>query len=116
VAGAEVALAVTGLEGGVEGSVVYNIVIQTIDPDRRDEYIERYTEMWRKAAFPGCRSTKVFRSLRDPSRVIIIFEWESEEAHRAANATPEHDELMRETVRKYQTARSDSGPYEAEEI
>jgi len=96
--------------------VVTHVVVQTIDPERRDEYIERYKEEWREAALPGCRSAKILRAIENPSRVILIFEWDSIEAHRKANDTPAHDKLMRETIEKYRSAPSDYAHYEAEEI
>lgn len=96
--------------------MVTHVVIQTIEPERRDEYIQRYKEEWRLAALPGCRSAKILRAIENPSRVILIFEWDSIEAHRKANATPAHDRLMDETIRKYQSALSDYAHYEAENI
>ena len=96
--------------------MVTHVVVQTIDPERRDEYIERYKEEWRLAALPNCRSAKILKAIENPSRVILIFEWDSIDLHRAANRTPAHDRLMAETVFKYQTAPSDYAHFEVEEI
>jgi heme-degrading monooxygenase HmoA len=96
--------------------LVTHVVIQTIDPEKRDEYIERYKEEWRLAALPGCRSAKILKAIENDSRVILIFEWDSIEVHRSSNALPAHERLMNETVRKYQTALSDYAHYESEEI
>jgi heme-degrading monooxygenase HmoA len=96
--------------------LVTHVVVQTVDPERRDEYIQRYKEEWRLAALPGCRSAKILRAIENPSRVILIFEWDSIEAHRKANATPEHDRLMRETIDTYRSAASDYAHYEAVDI
>ena len=96
--------------------MVTHVVIQTIDPERRDEYIRRYKEEWELAALPGCRSAKLLRAIENPSRVILIFEWDSIEAHRKANATPAHDRLMAETIDKYRATPSDYAHYEAEDI
>jgi heme-degrading monooxygenase HmoA len=96
--------------------LVTHVVIQTVDPERRDEYIERYKVAWRKAALPGCRSAKILRAIENPSRVILLFEWDSIEAHRKANATSAHDELMTGTVDKYRVGPRDYAHYDAEEI
>jgi heme-degrading monooxygenase HmoA len=96
--------------------LVTHVVIQTIDPEQRDEYIQRYKEEWALAALPGCRSAKLLKAIENPSRVILIFEWDSVEAHRAANRTPAHDRLMAETIDKYRAAPSDYAHFEAEDI
>ncbi|HEY3115993.1 MAG TPA: antibiotic biosynthesis monooxygenase family protein [Chloroflexota bacterium] len=96
--------------------MVTHVVIQNIDPERRDEYIERYKEEWRLAALPGCHSAKILKAIENPGRVILIFEWDSIEVHRASNRLPAHDRLMNETVYKYQTAPSDYAHFESEEI
>ena len=96
--------------------MITHVVVQTIDPERRDEYIERYKAEWREAALPGCRSAKILKAIEKPDRVILIFEWDSIEVHRASNRLPAHDKLMAETVYKYQTAPSDYAHFEVEEI
>ena len=96
--------------------MVTHVVIQTVDPEKRDEYIQKYKDEWKLAALPGCRSAKLLKAIENPSRVILIFEWDSIEAHRSANRTPAHDRLMDETILKYRSAPSDYAHFEAEEI
>lgn len=96
--------------------MVHHVVIQNIDPDRRDEYIDRYKELWREAALVGCQKATLLRAIENKSRVILLFEWESIEGHRKANRTPGHDRLMEESVYKYQSSPSEYGHYEAEDL
>jgi quinol monooxygenase YgiN len=97
--------------------LVTRVVVQTVDPERREAYVEEFKAAWRRAALPGCRSAKILRAIeRNPGRVILIFEWDSLEAQRQADATPAYQRLMRETIRAYQSAASDSAHYEVEDI
>jgi heme-degrading monooxygenase HmoA len=96
--------------------LVTHVVIQNLPPEKRDEYIQRYTEEWELAKLPGCRSAKLLKAIENPGRVILIFEWDSIEAHRSANRTPAHDRLMAETIDKYRATPSDYAHYEVQEI
>ena len=96
--------------------MVYEVVIQSIDPERRDEYIENYRRTWRELALDGWRGGKLLRCTENPSRVILVFEWDSVEAHRQHRGSAAMDHLMKESVRPYQTALSDFDHYTVEEI
>lgn len=95
--------------------MVYEVVIQSIDPERRDEYIENYRKKWRELALDGWRSGKLLRCSENPGRVILVLEWDSVEAHRQHRG-PVMDQFMKESVRPYQTALSDFDHYTVEDI
>ncbi len=86
--------------------MVYEIVTQTIDPTRREEYLDVYRRAFRDAGFAGFRGGKVCPSLEDPARVVLIIEWDSVEAHKQHVGTPAHNRF-REAIRDYQTAPSE---------
>jgi quinol monooxygenase YgiN len=67
------------------------------------------------ANFAGSHSIKIFASIEDPSRVILIVEWDSVEAHTQHRGTPAHNR-MREANTGYQTAKSDGAHYLLHEI
>jgi hypothetical protein len=90
-------------------------VIQSIDPERRDEYIENYKKTWRALALDGYRSGQILRCTERPDRVILVLEWDSVEAHRQHRG-PIMDTFLKESVRPYQTALSDFDHYIVEEI
>jgi quinol monooxygenase YgiN len=95
--------------------VVYEVVVQSIDPDRRDEYIENYKKAWRALALDGWRGGSLLRCTEKPDRVIIVLEWDSVEAHRQHRG-PVMDRFLQEAVRPYQTALSDFDHYIVEDI
>jgi hypothetical protein len=95
--------------------VVYEVVIQSIDPDRRDEYIANYKKAWRALGLAGYRGGKILRCTEKPDRVILILEWDSVEAHRQHRG-PIMDKFLAENVRPYQTALSDFDHFTVEDI
>jgi hypothetical protein len=95
--------------------VVYEVVVQSIDPERRDEYIERYKKRWREMSLAGWRSGKLLKCTENPGRVIIVLEWDSVEAHRQHRG-PVMDEFLRDFVRPYQTALSEFDHFIIEEL
>ena len=99
----------------MESAVVYEVVIQSIDPARRDEYIERYKKRWRELALDGWRGGKLLRCTEDPGRVIIVLEWDSVQAHRQHRG-PVMDSFLQEFVRPYQTALSDFDHFTVEDM
>ena len=86
--------------------MVHEILIQTVDPAKRDEYIREFGQTLKDAAFSGSHGIKIFTSIEDPSRVILIIEWDSVQSHTGHRGTPAHDH-MREVGSKYQTAKSE---------
>jgi quinol monooxygenase YgiN len=95
--------------------MVYEVVVQSIDPARRDEYIANYKDAWRALALEGCRGGELLRSIEKPDRVIIVLEWDSVEAHRQHRG-PKMNQFLQQSVRPYQTAVSDFDHYIVEEI
>lgn len=95
--------------------MIYEVVVQSIDPARRDEHIEAYRRAWQEADFEGWRGGKILTSVEDPGRVILLIEWDSVEAHTRHRGTPRHDRF-REAIRSYQTAPSDTGHYLIQEL
>jgi quinol monooxygenase YgiN len=90
--------------------MIHEIVIQQVAPEKRDEYIKVFGEFLTKANYAGSHGIKFFTSIEDPSRVILVIEWDSVEAHTRHRGTPTHN-AMREMTAKYQTAKSDGAHF-----
>jgi quinol monooxygenase YgiN len=90
--------------------MIHEIVIQQVAPEKRDEYIKVFGEFLTKANYAGSHGIKFFTSIEDPSRVILIIEWDNVEAHTRHRGTPTHN-AMREMTAKYQTAKSDGAHF-----
>ncbi len=90
--------------------MIQEILVQHVQPDKRDEYIKVFGEFLINANYAGSHGIKFFTSIEDPSRVILIIEWDSVEAHTQHRGTPTHN-TMRELTGKYQTAKSDGGHF-----
>ena len=95
--------------------MIFEIAIQQVDPAKRDEYINNFGNTLIDANFAGSHSIKIFASIEDPSRVILLIEWDSVEAHTQHRGTPTHNR-MREANAGYQTAKSDGAHYLLHEI
>lgn len=90
--------------------MIFEIGIQTVEPSRRDEYVEVYKRAIREAAFPGWHGCRVMVCIEDPSRTIAINEWDSAEAHAAVRGTPAHTRF-REKVSPYQVQSTQLAHY-----
>jgi quinol monooxygenase YgiN len=86
--------------------VIYEIVVQTVDPARRDEYVDVYRKAFREANMAGNHGGKICTSVEDPSRVVLVIEWDSVEAHEKHRGTPPHN-AFREKITAFQTKPSD---------
>ena len=95
--------------------MVYEIVTQTIDPARRDEFVSAFRRAFREANFAGFRGGKICPSVEDPARVVMLIEWESVEAHKQHVGTPAHNRF-REAIGGYQTAPSQIQHHAAEDL
>ena len=95
--------------------MIHEIVIQHVQPEKRDEYIKVFGEILTKANYPGSHGIKFFTSIEDPSRVILMIEWDSVEAHTQHRGTPTHN-AMREATSEYQTAKSDGAHFLMHEV
>jgi len=90
--------------------MIHEIVIQHVAPEKRDEYIEVFGEILKKANYAGAHGIKFFTSIEDPSRVILMIEWDSVEAHTQHRGTPTHN-AMREVTARYQTQKSEGAHF-----
>ena len=95
--------------------MIQEIVIQQVQPEKRDEYIKAFGDYLLKANYAGSHGITYFTSIEDPSRVILMIEWDSVEAHTRHRGTPVHN-AMREMTGKYQTTKSDGAHFVMHEV
>jgi heme-degrading monooxygenase HmoA len=95
--------------------MIYEVVIQTVDPARRDEYLQVYKDAWREAAAPGAHTVRIMACIEDLARVITMIEWDSFEAHQKQQTTAAHARF-RERVQPYRTAPGDLKHYLVDEF
>lgn len=95
--------------------MVYEQVVQTVDPARRDEYVQVLKRAWKEAAFEGSHDVTILRCIEKPEVLVWLVEWDSVGAHQAHRGTPRHNHF-RETTRPYQTQPSQVAHYEVEEL
>ncbi len=95
--------------------MIHEIVIQHVQPERRDEYIKAFGEFLRNASYAGSHAIRFFASIEDPGRVILMIDWDTVEAHTQIRGTPTYN-AMRDLTGKYQTAKSDGGHYLLHEV
>jgi quinol monooxygenase YgiN len=88
--------------------MIHEILIQHVAPEKRDEYIQVFGDFLKKADYAGAHGVKFFTSIEDPSRVILMIEWDSVEAHTQHRGTPTHN-AMREMTSRYQTKKATAG-------
>jgi heme-degrading monooxygenase HmoA len=96
-------------------NMIHEIVIQAVDPAKRDEYIQEFGQTLKDADFASSHGIKLFTSIEDPSRVILIIEWDSVESHTRHRGTPTHNH-MREVGSRYQTAKSEGAHFILHEV
>jgi heme-degrading monooxygenase HmoA len=95
--------------------MIHEIVIQHVEAEKRDEYIQVFGEILKKADYAGSYGIKFFTSIEDPTRVILMIEWDSVEAHTQHRGTPTHN-AMREATARYQTQKSDGGHFMVHDV
>ncbi|HTF94380.1 MAG TPA: antibiotic biosynthesis monooxygenase family protein [Verrucomicrobiae bacterium] len=95
--------------------MIHEIVIQQVQPEKRDEYIKVFGDILQKANYAGSHGIKFFTSIEDPGRVILLIEWDSVEAHTQHRGTPTHN-AMREVTASYQTQKSDGAHFLKHEV
>jgi heme-degrading monooxygenase HmoA len=95
--------------------MIHEIVIQHVQPERRDEYIKVFGEFLRNASYAGSHAIRFFASIEDPGRVILMIDWDTVEAHTQIRGTPTYN-AMRDLTGKYQTAKSDGAHYLLHEV
>ena len=95
--------------------MIQEIVIQQVQPEKRDEYMEVFGAFLKQANYAGSHGIRFFASIEDPGRVILVIDWDSVEAHTRIRGTPTYN-AMRELTGKYQTAKSDGGHFLRHEV
>jgi len=95
--------------------MIQEILVQHVQPEKRDEYVKVFGEFLTTANYAGSHGIKFFASIEDPSKVILLINWDSVEAHTQHRGTPTHN-AMRELTGQYQTAKSDGGHFIMHEV
>ena len=95
--------------------MVYEVRFQTVDPERRSEYVKVYTEAIQSSKAAGCRGGLILCSDDDPAGVMVLLEWKTKEHHQRWRGTPPHTRF-RQTVESWQTKPGHGGYYVAETI
>jgi heme-degrading monooxygenase HmoA len=95
--------------------MVYEVVIQKVDPDNRDDHVRVWKEAWKEANFGGSHDVRFLKCIEDPSRVIVLIQWDSVEAHAAHRGTPSHNRF-REKSAVHQTGPTDIAHFTFEDL
>lgn len=95
--------------------MVYEVRFQTVAAERRPEYVKVYKDAIQASKSAGASGGLILCSEEDPTRVLVLLEWESKEHHLRWRGTPPHTRF-RETVQDWQTRPSEGGYYIAETI
>jgi heme-degrading monooxygenase HmoA len=95
--------------------MIYEIRIQHVEPKKRDEYIKVFGDILKKANYAGLHGIKLFTSIEDPSRVVLMAEWDSVEAHTRIRGTETYNG-MRQAIGRYQTQQSEGGHFLLHEV
>ena len=95
--------------------MIHEIIIQHVVPEKRDEYIRVFGDYLKKADYAGAHGIQFFTGIEDRSRVVLMIEWDSVEAHTRHRGTPIHD-AMKELTARYQMQKSDGGHFELHRI
>lgn len=95
--------------------MIYEILTQRVEPDKRDEYIRVFGDFLKKANYAGSHSIRFFTSIENPSQVVLMIEWDGVDAHTQHRGTPTHN-AMREMTSRYQTEKSTGGHFVLHEV
>jgi heme-degrading monooxygenase HmoA len=95
--------------------MIKEIITQTVDPARRDAYVQAFRNAWHEANMEGWRGGQILTCIEDPARVVVVIEWDTVEDHTRHRGTPPHTRF-REAVSAYQTAPSQGAHYLVEEL
>lgn len=93
--------------------MVQEILVQTVDPARRAEYIEVFKRALKEWSPKGNHGGTIFTCVEDPARVITILEWDTVEAHTQHRGTEPWDRF-RAALAPYRTAPVDVNHYTGE--
>ena len=61
-------------------ATTYEVRFQTVDPDRRAEYVKMYKQAIQEIKLAGCRGGLILCSENDPGSVLVLLDWEIEGA------------------------------------
>lgn len=95
--------------------MIYEVRMQTVDPERRSEYVKAYKEAIQSSKEAGCHGGFIMCSDDDPSKVMVLLHWETREHHERWRGTPPHTKF-RQTIDPWQTRPSIGDYYTAETI
>ena len=95
--------------------MIYEILTQHVEPEKRDEYIKVFGDILKQANYSGSHGINFFTSIEDSSRVILMIAWDSVEAHTQHRGTPTHN-AMREVTARYQTQKSDGAHFNLHQV
>ena len=95
--------------------VIYEVQIQEVDPARRDEYMNKYSQSLHAANLPGCDGGMIMKCIEEPGRVLVLIGWDSVEAHKSCTKTEAHAKF-KDGYKGYQTAPSIGGHYFFQEM
>jgi len=95
--------------------MVYELRFQTVDPEKRAEYVKIYRDAVQGCKSAGSTGGHILCSDDDPAAVIVILRWQSKE-HLARWRGTESYKSFRVAVAHLQTKKSHGGFYVAETI
>jgi len=96
-------------------AATYEVRFQTVAPEKRAEYVAMYKQAIQEIKQAGCASGLILCSEDDPSAVLVVLEWKSQEHHQRWRGTPPHTRF-RNAVAGWQSKKSRGGYYLAESI
>jgi heme-degrading monooxygenase HmoA len=95
--------------------MIYEVRVQTVDPEKRTEYVKAYKEAIQSSKEAGCYGGFIMCSDEDPAKVLVLLHWETREHHERWRGTPPHVKF-RQTIDPWQTEPSLGDYYVAETI
>ena len=95
--------------------MVNELVIATVEPEKRDEYVEIWKRAFKEGAFAGSHGGKILRCVEDPGRIVMLINWDTVEAHEQHRGTDKHNQF-RETFRPLQKEPSFIQHYTIEDL
>ena len=57
--------------------MLYEVAIQHVEAEKRDAYVKLFSDNLVKITFPGSHDIQFLTRVEDPTRVIVIVEWDS---------------------------------------
>ena len=95
--------------------MIYEVRFQTVDPERRSEYVRHYKQAIQEIKQAGCRGGLILCAESDPASVLVLLEWETKEHHLRWRGTPPHTRF-RAAIDGWQAKPSYGDYYLAETI